>query len=312
MAGSRSPPTGKLAASFVPVPSSGRAVSPSALLLPLLVAARLGANLGTAADPLLAALVELLLPERHLVLEEVDRVLARGQCVLAMRRGDRDDDARLADLDATRAMVDRDLAEVVATLQICSDLAHDLLGHFLVRLVVEVKDDVSARLESGRAGERCDCAGLLRAHLVDDRIEGERFRGEPEGAARDGWDQGDFVAVGEWVISVGVLLVHRIEQAFGLVAELERGPDIADPIHSPHLALAPARALPETGEQLDEDAHDEQPSRRCAAHFRAAVPAESLARRSMRTVRSMAGDSHPVRPGQSAGGSSWPFSRRSS
>ena len=43
-----------------------------------------------------------------------------------MRRGDGDDDARLADVDAPDAVVDRDLAQVVAPLQLVGELGHDL------------------------------------------------------------------------------------------------------------------------------------------------------------------------------------------
>src|SRR5436189_3700704 len=53
-------------------------------------------GLRPAAEPLLAVLVNLLLPERHGLLEHVDRVLACRQRVLAMRRRDGDHDARLA------------------------------------------------------------------------------------------------------------------------------------------------------------------------------------------------------------------------
>ena len=60
--------------------------------------------LRAAADPLLAARVELLLPERHLRLERLDRVGACRQRVLPVRRRDGDRDARLADLDAPEAV----------------------------------------------------------------------------------------------------------------------------------------------------------------------------------------------------------------
>src|SRR5262249_20884358 len=50
------------------------------------------------AEPLLAALVDLLLPERHRLLERVDCVLAGGEGILAVRSRDGDRDARLADL----------------------------------------------------------------------------------------------------------------------------------------------------------------------------------------------------------------------
>src|SRR4029453_9136527 len=105
-------------------------------------------------DPFLAALVHLLLPERHLFLQRVDRVLAGGQRVLAVRCGHGDDDGRLTDLHPARAVVDRDLAHVVALLQRGRDLRHHLLGHAFVRLVVEVLHHAAARFVARRADER--------------------------------------------------------------------------------------------------------------------------------------------------------------
>src|SRR4051794_1322757 len=54
------------------------------------------AGLRAPADPLLPALVDLLLPQRDGLLERVDRVLAGGERVGAVRRGDGDHDARAA------------------------------------------------------------------------------------------------------------------------------------------------------------------------------------------------------------------------
>src|SRR6476620_7053632 len=62
----------------------------------------------SAADPLLAARVDLLLPERHPFLELVDRVTAGGERVAPMRRRHGDHHRRLADPDAADAVVDRD------------------------------------------------------------------------------------------------------------------------------------------------------------------------------------------------------------
>src|SRR6266511_3661834 len=95
---------------------------------------------GAASDPLLAALVHLLLPERDSLLERIDRVLACGEGVLAVWRGDGDHDGGLADLDAAGTVVDRDLADVVPSLQLVGDLGHDVLRHFLVCVVIEVED----------------------------------------------------------------------------------------------------------------------------------------------------------------------------
>ena len=47
-------------------------------------------------------------------------------------------DARLADVHAPDAMVDRDLAELVPPLQRFGQPGHDLLGHALVGLVLEM------------------------------------------------------------------------------------------------------------------------------------------------------------------------------
>src|SRR5256885_17134696 len=118
-------------------------------------------NLGPAPDPFLPTLVRFLLPERDVLLERVDRLLARSEGILAVRRRNGDHDARLADLHATRPVVDRDLAHVVARLQPLGDLRHDLLGHLLVRLVVEVEHGAPARLDACRAHKRRDCAGPI-------------------------------------------------------------------------------------------------------------------------------------------------------
>src|SRR5215210_3484968 len=97
-------------ASTRPPPFSSRCARAAPLCAGPCVASR------ALADPFLAALVHLLLPERHRLLERVDRVLARCQCVLAVRRGDGDHDARLADAERADAVVDRDRAELVAPL----------------------------------------------------------------------------------------------------------------------------------------------------------------------------------------------------
>src|SRR4051812_24867037 len=128
-------------------------------------------NLRTAPDPLLAALVDLLLPERHALLERVDRVLARCERVGAVRRGDGDHDARLADADPADAVVDGDRAELVAGLELGGDLGHDPFGHALVGLVVQVHDVPAARLAARRADEGRDRAGARVSHLVDGRVE---------------------------------------------------------------------------------------------------------------------------------------------
>src|SRR5436305_2355046 len=83
--------------------------------------------LRAAPDPLLPALVDLLLPQRHLDLQAVDRVPAGRESVVAMRCRDGDDDARLADRDTADPVVDGDAAEVVPALQLVGQRCHDLL-----------------------------------------------------------------------------------------------------------------------------------------------------------------------------------------
>ena len=71
-------------------------------------------------------------------------------------------------------------------------------------------------------------AGALVGDLGDDGLERERLLGQPEGAAGDGRDQRDLVAVGELPLALGVLAVDGVEQARRLVAEPERGPHVGD------------------------------------------------------------------------------------
>ena len=129
-----------------------------------------------------------------------------------------------------------------------------MFGHFHVGLVIEMKDSPAARLKSGRADEGRDRARLGGAHLVDDRIERQRFLGEKERTTRDGWDQRDLVAVAELPRRFCVLAVDGIEQAGGLFAEAERGPDVGDGARL-DLAARPAGALAEPREKPDVDAH---------------------------------------------------------
>src|SRR3954451_5080730 len=116
-------------------------------------ALRFGPPLSAAlADPLLAARVDLLLPQRDGVLERVDRLLARRERVGAVRARYGDHDARLADLDAAGAVVDRDLLDVVLRLQRVGELLHHPLGHALVGLVLEVLDVAAAGVVADGAG----------------------------------------------------------------------------------------------------------------------------------------------------------------
>ena len=172
-----------------------------------------------------------------------------------MRRGDGDHDASLADRDAPDAVVDRDVAELVARLQLLGDLGHDLLGHALVGLVLEVRDGAAARVDARRADERRDRAGLVRCDLVDDGFEREGLVAEEERAAGDRRDQRDLVPVGQLVAALDVRLVHGVDEPARLVAEVERRPHVVDARDVFDVALRPARALAQAGEQPHVDSH---------------------------------------------------------
>ena len=64
--------------------------------------------------------------------------LASSQRGLAVRCGDGDHHARLADLDPADAVVDREPTELVGLFQLGRELRHHLLGHLRVGLVLEV------------------------------------------------------------------------------------------------------------------------------------------------------------------------------
>src|SRR6266571_2278768 len=103
---------------------------------PVLAVPRKGQWSGALADPLLAALVDLLLPQRDGLLERVDRLAEGCQSVGSVRGRNGDRDARLPDLDPPEAVADGDSAEVVPLAEPGGDLAHDVLRHLGVGLVL--------------------------------------------------------------------------------------------------------------------------------------------------------------------------------
>ncbi len=105
------------------------------------------------------------------------------------------DDSPMATRPTRWAMATR--AEVVRALELGGQVGHDLLGHALVGLVVEVENRPAAGMDAGRADEDRGAAGALISHLRHDGSHVERLRAEPEGAARDGRDERHLVAVGE-------------------------------------------------------------------------------------------------------------------
>ena len=92
------------------------------------------------------------------------------------------------------------------------------------------------------------------ATSLDDGVERDGLLGEDERAAGDGRDQRDDVAVGELVVGRRVLLVDRVEQALGLVAEVELAHTSATRV-GVDLACRPARLLAQPGEEPHRHAH---------------------------------------------------------
>src|SRR5918911_5063850 len=70
------------------------------------------------ADPLRAVAPDLLLPDRHDLLEAVDGVLAGGERFRAVGRGDGDGDRGLADLEHAGAVDDGHAADLPARLDL--------------------------------------------------------------------------------------------------------------------------------------------------------------------------------------------------
>ena len=107
------------------------------------------------------------------------------------------------------------------------ELLHDLLGHALVRLVLEVEDVPSTRVRARRPDERGDRASAVVAHLGDRSVSRQRIGGQSEVASGDRRDDRDLVPRGQGLGALGVRLVARVQKPGGLVAERELRPDVA-------------------------------------------------------------------------------------
>src|SRR5439155_4765169 len=137
-----------------------------------------GANSLAALEPHpdLAVLEVLLLPHRHRALERVDRVAAGLEGIAAVRGGDGDEHARLADLESPGAVEHRDTAHPgPARAHGPADLAHLRLGHRRGRLVHQRFDRATAGLVSHDAGEDHDPASARLVDLRGDRVGRERL-----------------------------------------------------------------------------------------------------------------------------------------
>src|SRR4029450_12236488 len=116
---------------------------------------RLLAMVTLQADPDLAVLEVLLLPDRHRLFQRVDRETARLEGFAAMGRGDRDHHAGLADLQGTEALCEGDPADDRPALADgAADLAHLGQRHGAVRLVFEELHAPAARLVAQHSREQ--------------------------------------------------------------------------------------------------------------------------------------------------------------
>src|SRR6266851_10127572 len=104
-------------------------------------------------DPLRAVAPDLFLPDRNDLLEPIDGILARRECLAPMRRGDGDGHRGLADLEHARAMDDRHLGYRPAGFHLIADLGHYLFGHLGVSLIFEVNDVAPTRKSAGDAAK---------------------------------------------------------------------------------------------------------------------------------------------------------------
>ena len=182
-----------------------------------------------------------------------------------MRSGDGDDHACVPDLHLSDPMVDRHLAQGMALLERLSELLHDLLRHPLVRLVFEVEHVPVARAPAGGADEGGNPSGLVVSHLRDGALERERLVGEPEAPARDRWDDGDLVALGERLAALGIRAIACEEKTRRLPVEGERRPHIAHDcaVRKLNLELSGSGAFPQPGEESDANLHAQRVTTGC-------------------------------------------------
>ena len=91
-------------------------------------------------NPLRAVAPHFLLPDRHDLLQAIDRVARGLERFAAMRGGHGDHHRRLSDVQHTRAVDDRHAADRPTALHLVANLRHDLLGHLRIGLVLQMGD----------------------------------------------------------------------------------------------------------------------------------------------------------------------------
>src|SRR5919112_4352455 len=92
-----------------------------------------------AAQPGSAVRIVLFFPDRHDLLDPLDRVPASLERSVAVSRGNTDDDARLPDRERAYAMDDGHMVDSPAFSNLVPDLRHGELGRRCVGLVFEMR-----------------------------------------------------------------------------------------------------------------------------------------------------------------------------
>src|ERR1700730_2094283 len=197
---------------------------------------------GLAADPYFAALEVFLLPDRHDLLQPVDREAAGFKGLGTMRRRDRDRDRSLADIDQADAMTDRDADDTPSLARLARQPAHLAERHRLVSFVLQ-PDNVAAGVVGARGpGEGDDRAGVRVGNGAFERRDVDRCGADSDrthpfgiarrlGAAAYGRNECDLVAGARTIVVMHVFLVDR--EADRITMALERGELLGQAL--PHL-----------------------------------------------------------------------------
>ena len=183
----------------------------------------------SASQPLLAALVELFLPERNRLLERVDRLAAgveRGRRGAARRRRSRRSARR-----SLRGRCDggsRPSSEAVLRRQLLGEAAQHRLGHLLERLVLEVQHRRGRATAAHGADERRDRSGLVALGLAITAATSSGSAVIRKAPPETGGISATSSPSCSSCVALDVRAVDGVEQARRLVAEVEPRPDVLD------------------------------------------------------------------------------------
>jgi len=153
----------------------------------------------------------LLFPDGDGLLEGVNEPAGGFVGLGAVGGGDDDEHAGFADLEASEAVDDGDMADIEAGVGFGCQLPHLFLGHLAVGFVVEMEGLAATGLVAHDAVKNHDCAVFATLDCVDHRVRINALMGESSkcrqprvaedreiqivfSSAGDGWEQADLVA----------------------------------------------------------------------------------------------------------------------